>query len=72
MANFTKKAIRASFIKLLNEKPLTQITVRDIVEDCGVNRNTFYCHFNDIYTLLEWMLRQETVEVLNHFGRLTD
>lgn len=41
MANFTKKAIRDSFVKLLNEKPISQITVKDIVEDCGVNRNTF-------------------------------
>ena len=42
MANFTKKAIRDSFVKLLNEKPLSQITVKDIVDECGVNRNTFY------------------------------
>ena len=31
-----------SFIKLLNAKPLDKITVKDIVEDCGINRNTFY------------------------------
>lgn len=35
MANFTKKAIRDSLVKLLNEKPLSKITVRDIVDDCG-------------------------------------
>ena len=28
MANFTEKAIKASFLKLLNERPLTKITVR--------------------------------------------
>ena len=39
MANFTKKAIKESFLKLLNEKPMSRITVRDIVEDCGINRN---------------------------------
>ncbi len=31
MASFTKKAIRDSFVKLLNEKPLSQITIRDIM-----------------------------------------
>ena len=41
MPNFTKMAIKASFIKLLNERPLNQITVKDIVLDCGINRNTF-------------------------------
>ena len=34
MANLTKKAIKQSFMKLLNEKPLNKISVRDIVEDC--------------------------------------
>lgn len=33
LANFTQKAIRASFIKLLNQKPLSQITIKDIVDD---------------------------------------
>lgn len=31
MPNFTKKAIEASFLKLLNERPLSKITVKD----CG-------------------------------------
>ena len=42
MPNFTKKAIRASFIRLLGQMPLSQISVRRICEDCGVNRMTFY------------------------------
>lgn len=42
-----------SFIKLLNEHPLHKITVKQIVEDCGVNRNTFYYYFEDIYSLTE-------------------
>lgn len=45
MANFTKQAIKASFMKLLSQKPLNKISVRDIVEDCGINRNSFYYHF---------------------------
>lgn len=52
MANFTKQAIRTSFIKLLNEKPLGKISVRDIVEDCGINRNSFYYHYQDIPALI--------------------
>ena len=45
MANFTQKAIKESFIKLLNEKPISKISVKDIVEDCGINRNSFYYHY---------------------------
>ena len=51
MLQLTKKAIVNSFIKLLNEKPLDKITVKNIAEDCGINRNTFYYHFSDIREL---------------------
>ena len=53
MAKFTKQAICASFINLLNSRPLDQITVKDIVEDCGVNRKTFYYYYQDIYALVD-------------------
>lgn len=53
MPNFTKRAIKESFWKLLNEQPLTQISVRKIVEECGINRNSFYYHFQDIPSLIE-------------------
>lgn len=58
MANFTKKAIQASFFKLLNERPLKQISVLDIVNDCGVSRNTFYYYFQDIPELIESIINQ--------------
>ena len=44
MANFTKRAIKAAFLELLDEKPLNKISVRDIVERCGINRNSFSGH----------------------------
>ena len=44
MPNFTKQAIKDSFLKLLNQQPLSKISVRSIVEDCGINRNSFYYH----------------------------
>ncbi len=64
MAVFTRKAIRASFIKLLNEKPLSQITVRDIVDDCEVNRNTFYYYFQDIPQLLESIVDEDVQRII--------
>ena len=52
MSDFTKIAIMHSLIELLEEKEFTKITVKDIVTRCGINRNTFYYHFEDIYDLL--------------------
>ena len=51
MANFTKKAIKETFIALLEERPLSDITVKDIVGKCGINRNSFYYHYQDIPAL---------------------
>jgi AcrR family transcriptional regulator len=56
MADFTKKAIKETFMRLLNQKPLSKITVKEIASECGINRNTFYYHYSDIPTLLETIL----------------
>lgn len=70
MASRTKRAILDSMIKLLNEKPLDQITVRDIVEDCQVSRNTFYYHFEDIPQLLESVINAETERIIQEHVRV--
>ena len=67
MADFTKRAIRSSFIKLLNEKPLKQISVRDIVDDCGINRNTFYYHFQDIPALMESIVKEDADRIIRSY-----
>jgi AcrR family transcriptional regulator len=54
MSDITKRAMSASLKKLLLQKPLKDITVGDITDDCGVNRQTFYYHFQDIADLIEW------------------
>ena len=52
----TKRALAASLKKLMEKKPLSKITVSEIISDCNVNRKTFYYHFQDIYDLLKWIL----------------
>lgn len=67
MANFTKKAIKDTFIELLNERPLSQITVKDIVERCGINRNSFYYHFHDIPSLIEEIVMEEAARIISEY-----
>ena len=45
----TKQALSEALKAMMKKKPLNKITVRELVEDCGVNRKTFYYHFEDIY-----------------------
>ena len=67
MSNFTKKAIQESFLKLLTERPLSKITVKDIVADCGVNRNTFYYYFEDMPKLIESIVEEDAAEIIQSY-----
>lgn len=58
-SNITKKALAQSLKELGAVKILDRITVADITNHCGVNRQTFYYHFNDKYELLNWIYTQE-------------
>lgn len=64
MSDITKRAISASLKNLLEEKKLNKITVQEIADDCGINRQTFYYHFQDIYDLVEWTCIEDTEKVL--------
>lgn len=64
MVQFTKKAIVEAFLELLNKKPLDKITVKEIVDSCGINRNTFYYHFEDIHALLTFVIDGEVERVI--------
>lgn len=64
MANFTKREIKKAFINLLNQKPLSKISVKDIVDSCGVSRNTFYYYFEDIPFLLKSIITDEADEFI--------
>ena len=67
MSVLTKQAIFASFLKFLQEKPLDKITVKDIVDDCGINRKTFYYYFSDIYAMAEELFRARLENLRKEF-----
>ena len=65
MSQTTRIAIRKGFLELLEQRPLDKISVVDIAEHCGVNRNTFYYYYCDIYALVREVLETELDSVLN-------
>ena len=56
VAQNTKNVIRKGFIELLEQRSLDKISVVDIAEHCGINRNTFYYYYCDIYALIREIL----------------
>ena len=63
----TKTAITEAFQELLEETPINKITVKSIVERCGINRNTFYYYFDGIPDLVEYHLTSMADQLLNSF-----
>ena len=68
----TKKSLAAALRLSMEKKTFSKITVSEIITECGVNRKTFYYHFQDIYALLKWMLEQDAIEVVKKFDLIED
>ena len=68
----TRKSLAAALKRQMKHKSLRKITVNDIISDCGLNRKTFYYHFEDIRALLKWSLEQDIFEVLRQFDFMSD
>lgn len=64
MPNRTKEMLAELLMKLLARRTLDKITIQDIVDDCGYNRQTFYYHFHDIYDLIDWIFAAQTQELI--------
>ena len=63
MTNNTKNELGRALYTLLGKKNLDRITVADITGLCGLNRQTFYYHFHDVYELAEWLIDREVAEL---------
>ncbi|MGM9537375.1 MAG: TetR/AcrR family transcriptional regulator [Candidatus Onthomonas sp.] len=49
----TKETLRDAFWRLYLQKPVAQITVKEIAALAGYNRSTFYQYYADTYAVLE-------------------
>ncbi|MCD8331171.1 MAG: TetR/AcrR family transcriptional regulator, partial [Oscillospiraceae bacterium] len=60
----TKRMIAEALFELLDQKNIDTITVKYLVDYCGVSRQTFYYHFRDILDVVEWGLGQLVEQAL--------
>lgn len=66
-----KHALAAALKELIAQKPIDKITIHDITERCGIRRQNFYYHFEDVYDLMRWMFQEEAMSLLRqHEGTL--
>ena len=53
-----KEIIAEAARKLILEKKVKKLTVKDIVEECQITRQAFYYHFEGIPDLIQWSMKQ--------------
>ena len=58
MAVDVKQMIAETLAKLLEHKSVDKITVKELVDACGISRQGFYYHFQDIMEVIEWITAQ--------------
>ena len=59
-----KAIIAQAFKELAQQKSIDKITVKSLIEACGISRQTFYYHFQDIMDVISWSLQQVSEETL--------
>ncbi len=64
----TDNRIRACFVKQLTEKDISKITVNEMCKAVGINRSSFYLHYQDIYALLEAVCMEVGKEMFEEFS----
>lgn len=67
----TKQAMASALKELMAQKPIDRITIHEITEHCGMRRQNFYYHFEDVYDLMRWMFEREAVSLLQNFEGTT-
>ena len=68
----TKEKMADALRQRMREAPIEKISVKSITDQCGLNRQTFYYHFKDIYDLAQWMYLQDVRKALKKSFRYDD
>ena len=63
----SKHALAAALKELMEKRPIDKITIQNITDRCGMRRQNFYYHFEDIYDLMRWMFQEDAIALLNEY-----
>ena len=63
---YTQRVLKEALLRLLRDKPVNKITVKEVCQLADLNRATFYAHYSDCFDLLDCIEK----ELVDAFGRL--
>lgn len=68
---YTKLFLKESLIKLLKEKPISRITIKELCEDAEINRATYYAHYSDQFDQLKQIEEELISGILSNLNELS-
>jgi AcrR family transcriptional regulator len=68
---YTKMVLRESLIKLMHDRPVSRITIKELCEDADVNRATFYSHYTDQFDLLKKIQAEFIADIDSYLDKFT-
>jgi AcrR family transcriptional regulator len=66
----TQQAIQYAFAKLLSEKDIKDITIKELCDRADINKSTFYLHYKDIYDCADAFLNNivdKTISIMEPY-----
>ena len=68
----TEKMFADTLKSLMEQMPLEKISIQRLADECGVNRKTFYYHFESIDDLLRWMMTRKATDAFRDVKSSSD
>ncbi len=68
---YTKMVLRESLIRLLCDKPISRITIKELCENADINRATFYSHYSDQFDLLKKIEDEFITDITSYLNNFT-
>lgn len=66
----TERSIRKAFHKLLQEKDISRITIRELVECAQINKSTFYSHYETLPDLIDTLEKENIDYIMDHLDQV--
>ncbi|MCE5220265.1 MAG: TetR/AcrR family transcriptional regulator [Clostridium sp.] len=66
----TQQAIQTSFAKLILNKDIKDVTIKELCEEADINKSTFYLHYKDIYDCADSFMNDvvdKTIKVIEPY-----
>ena len=71
-AERTKRDILQALLRLVDTTPFEHVTVKDICQEAGVSRPTFYAYYRAKYDCAVYLVTRQTADVFGRLGQSTD